>query len=288
MKTHGATISISVSMEVIFAHTYLLLFGKLAAGGLLALAVPPFMKMERGFYKSTAVVYLLAAYAVAAGDAYLHLNYPDSRAISVTALLLWGLFATVFSGYTATLFIDLPFLRARLFPAAVISGFTALTASAWGYVPENVPFFSGLPFVLTFASGATILGAATTGMLLGHWYLIESGLDLAALNQVFSFCRRCLRIQIVMVCAGALLLWILPYEVLAEGFAIATSDRFYMLIVARVVAWIIAVVVISLIGRTLAIPQTMAATGLFYMLALVVAVGEICGHWLLFRSGLPL
>ena len=47
-------------------------------------------------------------------------------------------------------------------------------------------------------------------------------------------------------------------------------------------------VLMHLIGRTLAIPQTMAATGLFYIQALVVAVGEICGHWLLFRTGLPL
>ena len=34
--------------------------------------------------------------------------------------------------------------------------------------------------------------------------------------------------------------------------------------------------------------QTMAATGLFYLEALVVLVGQIAGHWLLFRTGLPL
>ena len=35
-------------MEILFAHTYLCLFGKLAVGGLLSLAVPPFFDLERG------------------------------------------------------------------------------------------------------------------------------------------------------------------------------------------------------------------------------------------------
>lgn len=288
LKSRQTTISILAAMEVVFAHTYLLLFGKLAVGGLVALAVPPFTKMEIGFYKSTAVVYLLAAYSTILGDAYLYLKYADLRVISWPTLVLWGLFSGLFSGYCATLFVDLPFLRARLFPAAVIAGVVALATSAWSYVPESAAVFVGLPFALAIVSGAAILGAATTGMLLGHWYLIESGLDLAPLHQIFSFCRTCLHLEIVVVCAGALLLWMLPYADLAEGFALATSGRFYMLIVARAATWTLALVIVALIGRTLAIPQTMAATGLFYMLALVVAVGQICGHWLLFRSGLPL
>ena len=43
-----------------------------------------------------------------------------------------------------------------------------------------------------------------------------------------------------------------------------------------------------MIGRTLAIPQTMAATGLFYIAILAVITGEMLGRLILFRTSLPL
>src|SRR5258705_331062 len=43
-----------------------------------------------------------------------------------------------------------------------------------------------------------------------------------------------------------------------------------------------------MIHRTLAIPHTMAATGLFYIAILFVLVGEMLGRLLLFRTSLPL
>jgi hypothetical protein len=43
-----------------------------------------------------------------------------------------------------------------------------------------------------------------------------------------------------------------------------------------------------MIWRTLQIPQTMAATGLFYIAVLAVLVGEFLGRFILFRTGLPL
>ena len=43
-----------------------------------------------------------------------------------------------------------------------------------------------------------------------------------------------------------------------------------------------------LIHRTLRIPQTMAATGLFYIAILAVMVGELLGRLILFRTSLPL
>ena len=43
-----------------------------------------------------------------------------------------------------------------------------------------------------------------------------------------------------------------------------------------------------MIWRTLQIPQTMAATGLFYVALLAAIVGEFLGRFLLFRTSLPL
>src|SRR5947207_7093000 len=41
-----------------FSDCFLLVFGQLAVGGLAALAVPPFAVLQRGFYKSSACVFL--------------------------------------------------------------------------------------------------------------------------------------------------------------------------------------------------------------------------------------
>jgi hypothetical protein len=43
-----------------------------------------------------------------------------------------------------------------------------------------------------------------------------------------------------------------------------------------------------MIRETLKIPQTMAATGLFYIAILAVLLGELIGRYLLFRTGIPL
>jgi len=275
-------------LEIFFAHTYFILFGKLAAGGLLALAVPPFFDVERGFYKSTAVVYLAMAYVMAGGDAYLLSRYGVSRTIGPVSLSMWSLFAALFTAYVVTLFIERPRLRARLFPAAVASGFVALAVTGAAYVPENTSILAAIPFALSLWTGAAACGGAVTGMLLGHWYLIETGLDLLPLKRMLAFCRACVAAELIAVALAALVLWMWPSPALHDGFAAAFGSRYFLLVVGRLSAWALALVLLSLIGRTLAIPQTMAATGLFYIQALTVAVGEIFGHWLLFRTGLPL
>jgi hypothetical protein len=143
-------------------------------------------------------------------------------------------------------------------------------------------------FIIPTLAGAAIVGAGLTGMLLGHWYLIDTGLDLAPLRSILVYCRGCLTVEVVSVAvaASALALW--PGSPWETGFAAAFSSRFAWLIAARVASWGLTALILGLIRRTLEIPQTMAATGLFYIAALVIAVGQIAGHWLLFRTGLPL
>jgi len=275
-------------VEALFAHTYLILFGKLAVGGLFALAVPPFVDMERGFYKSSAAVYLLLAWAMAGGDAYLAIRFAARGIVSGTALGLWIAFALVFTAYFTTLFVELPFLRARLFPLGAFLGAASLTATAHGYVPPTAAVFMTIPFAVVLLSGACVVGAASTGMLLGHWYLIDTGLDLTPLRRMLAYCRFAVRFEIVAVLLAALVLYAWPGSSWHDAYEAAFRTRFVWLVVARVSCWTLSLLLLQLIARTLAIPQTMAATGLFYIQALVVAVGQIVGHWLLFRTGLPL
>jgi hypothetical protein len=168
----------------------------------------------------------------------------------------------------------------------VIAGFVAIAVTAAAYVPDDASAAAALPYVLGASAGAAVSGAAVTGMLLGHWYLIETGLDLTPLERMLAYCRACLVLEIAVVTIGALALWLAPAW--DDAFVAAFGSRHVWLVAGRAAAWALACVLVVLIGRTLAIPQTMAATGLFYIQALTVAVGEIFAHWLLFRTSLPL
>jgi hypothetical protein len=275
-------------LETLFAHTYLLLFGKLAVGGMLALAVPAFHELERGFYKSSAAIFLGAAVAMAGGDVYLLANSDAPGVISATATTLWVIFAALFSAYFVTLFVEFPFLRARLFPLSIFVGLAALAVTGWQYRPETAGLISGIPYALVPLTGAAALGGAASGMLLGHWYLIDVDLELDPLLRMYSFCRVTLVVEVAVVALAAVALWGWPGAPLDDGFKTAFGDAQGLLTLARAAAWSLSLVLLVLIGKTLEIPQTMAATGLFYIYATTVAVGEIIGHWLLFRTGLPL
>lgn len=286
----GRPLASRAEMEIQFAHTYLFLFGKLAAGGLLSLAVPPFFELERGFFRSTGAVYLAAAFLMVLGLAALRLQYAGAGAAagSATAMTLWAVFLLIFAAYYLTLFVELPFLRARLFPLAVLTGFAAVGSTAATYVPAGVSVAAVIPFALSACAGAGLVGAGVSGMLLGHWYLIETDLDLAPLTRMLAFCRGCLVAEVACVLFGVSVVWLWPGSPWRDGFAALLGGRYAWLVAGRLAAWGLAGFLLLLIRKTLAIPQTMAATGLFYIEALVGAVGQILALWLLFRTGLPL
>lgn len=272
-------------MPSFFAHIYLLVFGKIAVGGLLSLSIPPFERMERGFYKSSAAVYLLAAIAMAIGEVTLA-SSDGAFTPSSAELLLWPTFAAIFALYTVSLYLNRPSLRARSYPLALLSGFAALGASAWHLTPPGSGFVAGLVPVAWAFAGAAVTGAGASGMLLGHWYLIDTGLDLDPLWRMTHFYRRALAVQIItaLVCIAIASVW--PGTAWETGFSKVSELLPAWLVAGRVFGWGLAILLGALIARTLAIPQTMAATGLFYIASLVVAVGEIIAHWLVFRTGL--
>src|SRR5690348_5337248 len=76
----------------IFARCFLLIFSQLYVGGMLALAIPPFHQLERGFYKSTSGVYLGFGVAALAGRLTLLYGRPADQirwALDLPELILW-------------------------------------------------------------------------------------------------------------------------------------------------------------------------------------------------------
>jgi len=267
----------------LFARCFLLVFCQLGVGGLLALAVPPFHELERGYYKSSAGVFLSAALIGGLGTVHLWLTR-EASGVGALEVVLWIGFLVLFAGYMATLWGEAMVLRARLYAAALLIGVLALTTSAWTLFAVGGPVVHVIATVTTLASAAT-LGAVTSGMLIGHWYLIDPGMEIEPFHRCFRFFVGTLWVEIAGLTAilGALLL---------TGVGTGGTDPLQThleLLLLRVALGPVAALAMSvMIRRVLAIPQTMAATGLFYIATLAVLVGEFLGRYFTFRTGLPL
>jgi hypothetical protein len=271
----------------LFPRTFLLVFFQLCVGGFFSLSIPPFHEVDRGYYKSSAAIYLLFGILAVIGRLALWSGKPEAPgAAEVIEVALWTLVVVSATGYLWTLWSEPVVLRARLFAATLLFGLLGLIVSAESYAPVSA--VSLLVYPLSFLLSALLLGAASAGMLLGHWYLIDRDLSLVPLNRILRFYVGCLIAQSLVLTVGSLLLSVGGGTDGLRALGQMAADH-RMLLAARVaVSPLGAAILAWMIHRTLLIPQTMAATGLFYIAILTVMVGEFMGRYILFRTGFPL
>jgi hypothetical protein len=270
-----------------FAECYLLIFGQLAVGGIAGLAVPPFAVIERGFYKSSAGIFLGAALLYLVGMIALTIRTGSPSVATIVELGAWTLFTTCTAFYLASLWDEPHERRVRWYPRALLSGIAALVVTATTYRVDGGLGPATVLYPFAFVTGALSLGAVATGMLLGHWYLIDLGLSIHPLARLFRWFITVTVAHLVVLLATVAVLAVAPGS--GREAVRLLWEHHATLFVARLVLGPLAALGIGyLIHRTLAIPHTMAATGLFYIAILFVLVGEMLGRLLLFRTSLPL
>lgn len=273
-----------------FSSSFLTFFYQVALGGLFALAGTPFHEIERAFYKSTAgVLYVVALLGLWGKSPY----YWQS----VTQRFSWSLgfeiffhvvFVIAFSCYMISLWGERQSFRARSFATALLTGSAGLVFSAHGFYAG--PFFSveTVVYPLAFFLSALLLGSVTVGMLIGHWYLIDTGQSLDPFIRIFRF------FVIALIVQGSVsLLSFFALDLIGSPQSHVAIQRLWQshatLLLTRVLVGQVAPLIIAwLIWRTLLVPHTMAATGLFYIALLGVFVGEILGRQILALTSLPL
>jgi hypothetical protein len=274
-----------------FPRSFLLVFHQLAVGGFLSLSIPPFRVISRGYYQSTAVIYLLSGVAALIGRVTLlresATTMPPST-LDWLQLITWSVFVLLAAGYVASLWSDRYVLRARLFVGTWASGVLGLVVAAVSYVPTGAFVLELIVYPLTFIVSALLLGTVLSGMLLGHWYLIDRDLPLAPFQQMLRFYWGCLLVQTALVGVGILLLASTGHADTRASLQQLTADHRMALLARCAISPLGAGVLAVMIRETLKIPQTMAATGLFYIAILAVMLGELLGRYLLFRTGIPL
>jgi hypothetical protein len=124
-------------------------------------------------------------------------------------------------------------------------------------------------------------------MLIGHWYLIDTGQSLEPFIRIYKF------FVITLIVQCAFFIFSLPtLYFFGSSQSLIAIERLWQghstLLLTRVIIGQIAPLILSwMIWRTLLIPHTMAATGLFYIALLGVFVGEILGRQVLALTSLP-
>jgi hypothetical protein len=275
-----------------FARCFLLVFAELYVGGFLALSIPPFHEIERGFYKSTASVYLGAGLLAFAGRMALLLR-GSTAGLSLTwadgiELLLWAVSLSAAGLYLRSLWGEDFRSRARHFVWAWACGVAALVIGAQAFRLAPVLSVETVLYPLSFIVSALLLGAVTTGMLLGHWYLIDRGLSIDPFRHMLRFFVTMLAVQAALLLVSGGLLVLVGTQASADELTQLLYAHTSLLTVRLLLSPVAAAALAWMIWKTLQIPQTMAATGLFYIAILSVLVGEFMSRFILFRTSLPL
>jgi hypothetical protein len=275
-----------------FAACFILVFGELAWGGLFALSIPPFFKVERGFYKSSASVYLAASLTTAIGLGLLALRGGASvgpGASSLwTAAALWTLTSAAIAVYLYTLWTENGLLRSRAYALSLGLGLIALIANVMLLMPPGFGAVAAIAYALTAITSALVLGLVSGAMLFGHWYLID-------LDMPVDYLRTYVRILGAVLIADLVTLGLailLPAIFGNTAAAAAVHELFVshagLLAVRLLLGPIATIILVWMCWQTLKIPQTMAATGLLYIAVMSVLVGEMLGRFIMFRTAIPL
>lgn len=273
-----------------FAACFLLVFGELAFGGIFALSIPPFFKVERGFYKSTAGVYLGAGLVTAIGFSWLAIRgtattHPTPGTLW-SAAVSWLVFSAACAIYLATLWGEGGRLRPRSYSATLVIGLVAVVANSILLKPSDFGAIAAVLYGLTAVTSSLVLGLVSGAMMFGHWYLIDPNLPVEYLR---SFVRVLAAALIAdLVALGSALVVLAALGGAAGAAALGLVDSHAGLLLSRTLLGPVATLTLTwMTWQTLKVPQTMAATGLLYIAVMSALVGEMLGRFILFRTAVP-
>jgi hypothetical protein len=192
---------------------------------------------------------------------------------------------TLSSVFVVLLGIYLIGLRARslagvdrvLGPVVPLIGLGSLWAAA---LVDASPQLGGLGTPLAVLAGALALGAALTGLSLGHWYLVSPTLSVRPLIELTFLCLGALVVQIVLV---PLLLFVpgLPRDRVNLLF----TDYLLFFGVRVIFGLVVPLAATIMTWRTARIRSLDSATGLLYIVAALILAGEIASRTLAAMTG---
>ncbi len=256
---------------------FFLVFSQLTIGGLALMSLVPAAEIGKGFFRTCASIYLLILLFVLAG---LERARPWE-------LLGFVLFTLLFLIYLASLWIDRLPESLKLLKITLGVGFGAVLASALSYSPVASPLWETAVRSLNFLFSVLSLGAAMSGMLLGHWYLVTPELSLGPIKRLTGMLLGAL------VAQGSLLALTVSPQLGIVPAAFAPRVQHLLAVYPYFLLGRIAVGLVGTFGlATLTMwllreGSTQAATGFLYTAVLTVTVGELIARFLFHLTGVP-
>ncbi len=254
------------------------------------MSATPFHDLERAFYKSTGGVLFVIALIGLWGKSHIYWQAISSNFSWVIAaeILFHVSFAAFFTCYMISLWGERQYFRARSFTVCVLTGLAGLILSAQSFHIAPVLSVERFIYPISFFLSSLLLGSVTVGMLIGHWYLIDTGQTLDPFVRIFKFFVVALIAQSMLLAFSVPGLFYLGSPQSVAGLERLWSNHSTLLATRVLVGQLGPLILAWMIWRTLLIPHTMAATGLFYIALLGVFVGEILGKQILALTSLPL
>jgi hypothetical protein len=256
---------------------FFLVFSQLTVGGLALMRLVPAAEIGKGFFRTCAAIYLMIWILVLAG---LEWERPWE-------LLGFVVFTLLFLVYYASLWFEQLPDSSRLLDLTTAVGFCAVAASALSYSGGGVGVAEGGLRVANFLLGSISLGAAMSGMLLGHWYLVTPELSLVPIKRLTGALLGALVAQGVMLGLtaspemGAVPSMLMPrVEHLLVAYPYFLLGR---LLVGLAGTFGLAALTMWLLREG----STQAATGFLYTAVMTVTVGELIARFLFRLTGVP-
>ncbi|HSF29413.1 MAG TPA: hypothetical protein VLK82_02930 [Candidatus Tectomicrobia bacterium] len=249
---------------------FFLVFSQLTVGGIALMRLVPAAEIGKGFFRTCASIYLLVWVLVLAGLEW----------VRPWELLGFTLFTLVFLVYYASLWIEKLPNSSRLLEITTAVGCCAIVASALNDPAVGARLDEAPLRVANFLLSTLVLGAATSGMLLGHWYLVTPELSLVPIKRLTG------TLLGVLVAQGVLLaftvsptLGVVPDSLVPRVQHLMVVYPYFLLgraLVGLVGTFGLGVLTMWLLREG----STQAATGFLYTAVLTVSVGELIARFL--------
>ncbi len=269
-----ATLTLPLALFLVLAETTV---GGIATVAYLRLAgglTPGFLKFIAVTYAIFGLLAFLVVLAAPPGSYHrlLAINQPAANALVflqacfVLALVVSAVVTWRGSG-PSTASSALTLLASVLVLAGIAAAFWPLAGSP----------LSGAGIALMVALSAAVLGAATTGMLLGHWYLVTPALTNRPLLRAIGVLLISLVLQAIVV----------PLTLAGVGRGPGSLTHALGLSPVLSVLWVLGSVVLPLVAAGLALATCrlrsfMSTTGLLYLAMIAILPGQLLGQLLFF------
>src|SRR6266478_9075650 len=236
-----------------FSSSFLLFFYQIALGGLFGLSATPFHELERAFYKSTGGVLFVIAVLGLWGKSPLYWRSISTQISfgTLAEILFHGLFVILFAAYIVSLWGENQEFRARSFAASILCGLTGLIFSAHGFYEASFWSFETFVYPIAFFLSALLLGTVTVGMLIGHWYLIDTGQSLDPFIRIYKFFVVALVVQTIFLLISSILLHFLGSSGSVTNMQRLWSNHSSLLVIRLLVGQVAPLILSYMIWRTL-------------------------------------